>query len=88
MIIEANPADELTPLPDRNYWIRATLAAGCSPSISYPVDTVGVIRYEKGSTRTPTTPPYSFNTTCKDEPYASLVPIVSKTVGKAVNDCE
>ena len=68
VIIEANPADELTLPEDQNYWIRAMVAQGCDPSINYPNETVGVIRYTKTSKKTPTTPPYLFDPICQDEP--------------------
>lgn len=88
VVIEANPADELTPIEDRNYWIRATPAVGCNPSLAYPNETVGVIRYSTKSKKTPTTTSYLFNSTCQDEPYPSLVPVVQKTVGQAKNPCK
>ena len=88
VVIEANPADELTPIEDRNYWIRAQPAAGCNGGLIYGNETVGVIRYSSSSTKTPTTVGYSFDTTCQDEPYASLVPIVPRLAGKAKNDCK
>ena len=88
VIVIAAPEDELTPVEDQNYWIRATPAGGCFPAINYANETVGVIRYSNTSTKTPTTPPNDIETICRDEPYASLVPLVEKTVKPAKNDCE
>ena len=87
-MIVANPEDELTPVEDQNYWIRAVPAAGCFPSLDYGNETVGVIRYSRKNTKTPTTSRYPFDTICRDEPYPSLVPIVAKNVGQAKNDCK
>ena len=75
IVVEARPSNELLPVEDQSYWIRAVVASGCG-SIDQNNETVGVIRYDHESTKTPTTTRYQFNTSCSDEPYASLVPIV------------
>ena len=85
IVVEARPSDELLPIEDQNYWIRAVVASGCG-SIDQNNETVGVIRYDHKSTRTPTTTRYQFNTSCSDEPYASLVPIVPWNVGSPSNN--
>ena len=85
IVVEARPSDELLPIEDQNYWIRAVVASGCG-SIDQNNETVGVIRYDSKSTKTPTTTRYQFNTSCSDEPYQSLVPVVPWNVGKPSNN--
>lgn len=85
IVVEARPSDELLPIEDQNYWIRAVVASGCG-SIDQNNETVGVIRYDPESIKTPTTTRYQFNTSCSDEPYESLVPIVPWNVGNHSNN--
>lgn len=85
IVVEARPSDELLPIDEQNYWIRTVVASGCG-SIDQNNETVGVVRYDPESTKTPTTTRYQFNTTCSDEPYESLVPVVQWQVGNHSND--
>ena len=87
IVVEARPSDELLPIEDQNYWMRAVVASGCG-SIDQNNETVGVVRYDPESTKTPTTTRYQFNTSCSDEPYESLVPVVQWQVGNHSNDSE
>ena len=88
VVIQAIPDNELVPVENKNYWIRAVPASGCFPSTAYANETVGVIRYDRGNTKTPTTSRYQFDTICRDEPYDKLTPVVWKEVGKPSNQCE
>ena len=75
--------ENLALLPDGNYWIRAILAAGCKGFEigNEPDERQGVLRYNASSTGVPTTfRNASLNTTCRDENYTYLHPIVSWTV--------
>lgn len=72
-----------------NYWIRTHPATGCNGfNASLPCGgifsancspfnvTTGIIRYDASSTAEPTSTPWDYSTTCIDEPYASLQPVV------------
>ena len=79
VIVEALPANDLIPEEDQNYWIRIVGATECSKIIQdNPL--VGIVRYNAGSQKTPTSLPYQFRTDCADEPYESLVPLVRRDV--------
>ncbi|KAJ5923529.1 hypothetical protein N7454_008774 [Penicillium verhagenii] len=68
-----------------SYWMRAIYQTACNELGIDRNDIKGVIRYE-GSTDegSPTTTQWaSITNSCGDEPYASLVPYVAKTVGAA-----
>jgi hypothetical protein len=81
VIVEARPANDLIPVEDQNYWIRITGADGCldiEPGQNN--EKLGIIRYNAGSTKTPTSTRYRLNTECADEPYESLVPVVPMDV--------
>ena len=79
VIVEANPSNDLIPVEDQNYWIRTVGARGCF-NVVQPNPTIGIIRYNAGSTKMPTSKQYQFSTTCADEPLESLVPVVPWTV--------
>jgi FtsP/CotA-like multicopper oxidase with cupredoxin domain len=74
VIVTANQAATAT-----DFWMRAIPQTACSRSNAVN-NIMGVIHYGS-STGTPTTTGYSFTSECIDEPYASLIPHVSKTVG-------
>ena len=79
VVVEALPANDLVPEEDQNYWIRIVGADECSKIIQKnPL--VGIVRYNAGSKKTPTSLPYQFDTACGDEPYESLVPLVQRDV--------
>lgn len=68
-----------------NYWMRAIYQTACNELQIDRNDIRGIIRYED-TTRPgdPTTTQWATITgSCGDEPYASLVPYLSKTVGDA-----
>lgn len=81
VIVEARPSNDIIPVEDQNYWIRITGAEGCFDiEPGQERDTLGIIRYNAGSTKTPTTKAFKFSKVCADEPYDSLVPVVPMTV--------
>ena len=86
IIVEARPSNDLIPVEDQNYWIRAVAAKGCGDKMVQPNERIGIIRYSPGNTKTPTTKRYQFSTACSDEPYESLVPIVPRSVGPPKNN--
>ena len=75
VIVEAKPSNSLIPVEDQNYWVRMVGAENCH-EIEQANPLIGIIRYNSGSTKTPTTSGYQFNTTCADEPRESLIPVV------------
>jgi hypothetical protein len=81
VVVEARPSNDLIPVEDQNYWIRITGADDCldiEPGQNN--EKLGIIRYNAGSKKTPTTTRYRFNSECADEPYESLVPVVPMEV--------
>ena len=81
VIVEAKPSNDLIPVEDQNYWIRITGARGCfDVEPGQDNEKLGIIRYNAGSKKTPTSTRYNFNTDCADEPYESLVPVVPMEV--------
>lgn len=64
-----------------NFWIRAIAQSSCSNNQN-PTAIRGIITYADTIT-TPTTSAYTYSDECVDEPYASLVPFLSKTAGDA-----
>lgn len=79
VIVEASPSNSLLPVEDQNYWIRTVGAEHCS-DIEQPNPLIGIIRYNAGSTKRPTTTAYQFSKVCADEPLESLVPVVPWTI--------
>lgn len=75
VIVEANPSNSLLPVEDQNYWIRTVGADHCA-DIEQPNPLIGIIRYNAGSTKKPTTTAYQFSKVCADEPLESLIPVV------------
>jgi FtsP/CotA-like multicopper oxidase with cupredoxin domain len=68
--------------PVSNYWLRA-MVGQCSRNANNGLGSIanGIITYQGASNGTlPKTSPASFSGTCADEPAASLVPIVTKSV--------
>lgn len=63
----------------KDFWMRAIPQRACS-YVGAVSNIKGIVHYE-GSTETPTTMGYSYTDECVDEPHASLVPHVKKTVG-------
>ncbi|KAG8531800.1 uncharacterized protein KY384_003436 [Bacidia gigantensis] len=81
VIVEANPSNDLIPDEDQNYWIRITGADGCFDiEEEQKNEKLGIIRYNEGSRKTPTTKAFEFSKVCRDEPLSSLVPVVSMEV--------
>ena len=79
--MEARPSNDLIPVEDQNYWIRIVGADGCfNVEEGQQNELLGIIRYNSGSTKRPTTTGYQFSKECTDEPYQSLVAIVPRTV--------
>jgi FtsP/CotA-like multicopper oxidase with cupredoxin domain len=77
VIVEARPANDLIPTEDQNYWIRIIGARGCLDiEKGQENEKLGIVRYNAGSTKTPTTTKYRMDIECADEPYESLVPVV------------
>jgi hypothetical protein len=82
VILNALPTDNGELPSNGNYWIRAISSDGCSgfePG-NEPGERQGILRYSDFEPVVPTTTRPDYNTTCQDEPYASLVPIVPWTV--------
>lgn len=81
VIVEARPSNDLIPVEDQNYWIRITGADRCLDiEPGQDNEKLGIIRYNAGSKKTPTSTRYRLNTECADEPYESLVPVVPMEV--------
>ncbi|KAL9126844.1 MAG: hypothetical protein Q9217_004171 [Psora testacea] len=81
VVVEARPSNDLIPVEDQNYWIRIVGAHGCfDVEEGQQNELLGIIRYNSGSQKRPTTTSYQFSKQCADEPYASLVPVVPMTV--------
>ncbi len=81
VIVEARPSNDLIPSEDQNYWIRITGADGCfDVEPGQENEKLGIIRYNAGSKKEPTSTRYRFSTECADEPYESLVPVVPMDV--------
>ena len=81
VIVEARPANDLIAVEDQNYWMRITGADGCLDiEAGQNNEKLGIIRYNSGSTKLPTSTRYRLNTECADEPYESLVPVVPMDV--------
>ena len=76
MIVTADQASVAS-----DFWIRAIPQTTCSDSDN-PTNIKGIVHYGS-STGTPTTTGYAYTVECVDEPYASLVPFVSKTAGSS-----
>lgn len=79
IIVTAEPSNSLLPVEDQNYWIRTVGAEHCS-DIEQPNPLIGIIRYNSGSTKRPTTTAFQFSKACADEPLESLVPVVPWSV--------
>ena len=76
------------PLADSDYWIRMTVANGCSGyngTVNTPKEEIGILRYNS-SESDPTTKKNEFLNSCADEPYDKLVPILPWKVGKPSNE--
>ena len=91
VIVTANPEPDGYPLPDDgNYWIR-TWKAKCfgfnpsNPHLGSNYEKTGILRYNDSSRADPTSNASKPDTTCSDEPYASLRPYLPWTVGPAAN---
>ena len=86
VVVEARPSNDLIPVEDQNYWIRIVGADGCfNVEEGQQNERLGIIRYNSGSKKRPTTTGYQFSKECTDEPYQSLVPIVPRTVTTGPN---
>lgn len=72
-----------------DYWMRTRPASGCNGfNASLPCGgifsatcdpfsvTTGIIRYDSSSKADPTSKPWVFDTSCRDEPYDKLRPVV------------
>jgi hypothetical protein len=81
VIVTANQASVAS-----DFWMRAYPQVACSSNGN--VDGIqGIIHYGD-STGTPNTTNYQYTDECVDEPYANLVPFVSKDVGSEFYDEE
>jgi FtsP/CotA-like multicopper oxidase with cupredoxin domain len=67
--------------PSSDYWMRAIPMAACSANTNQ-LGIKGIIHYGF-STAEPTTTAHSYVDECADEPAASIIPVVQKTVGPA-----
>ena len=75
-------------LEKENFWIRTITATNCGQYSEGddPDERQGVVRYSLRDTAAPTSiRTGGINETCRDEPMASLIPIVPWTVGKPAN---
>ena len=90
VIVKANPLayNETSPLPsDGNYWMR-TYVSQCNRAInaSKGYERTGILRYNNSSTSNPSSQPWhNISTTCSDEKYSDLHPIVPWQVKDPVN---
>ncbi|KAL4959704.1 oxidoreductase tpcJ [Aspergillus stella-maris] len=67
-----------------DYWMRVLYQTACNGLSIDNDDIRGILRYDSSSTAEPTSTQWeSITNSCGDEPYASLVPYVHKTVGKS-----
>jgi hypothetical protein len=64
-----------------DYWMRAIPQQACSDNTNQ-LGIKGIVHYGSSSEE-PTTTAYDFTDECVDEPAASLVPVLAKTVGAA-----
>ena len=92
VIVEANPRANGTTQPtqnDGNYWIRTWLADNCGPSVDGPSATymqTGILRYNGSSEAKPQSSPWDgISTSCSDETYTSLRPVLPWIVGDPIN---
>ncbi|KAK0715335.1 multicopper oxidase-domain-containing protein [Lasiosphaeris hirsuta] len=81
VILDATPIDNGALSPKGNYWIRAIAADGCKgfEDGNEPDERQGVLRYNATSTDVPTSfrdSGKAFNTTCRDEHFHKLHPMV------------
>ena len=76
------------PLPVDNYWIRMTIADGCSGFVKSRVleDQMGILRYNATDDKDPATKAHPYGKTCADEPYDNLKPILPWRIGKPSNE--
>ena len=74
------------PLPDINYWIRMTVAQGCSGFPPKPDDKIGILRYDENNSNEPKTTSNKFDPVCADEPYDKLIPFFPWKIGKPANE--
>ncbi|OQV10674.1 hypothetical protein CLAIMM_14640 isoform 2 [Cladophialophora immunda] len=80
IIVTANPRDGKA---NATYWIRTQPAKGCDPGGTSKIDPrTGIVVYKDTE---PVDYPVTFDTTCRDEPYDKLVPILKWTVGRPSN---
>ncbi|KAK4158983.1 multicopper oxidase-domain-containing protein [Cladorrhinum sp. PSN259] len=95
VIVTADPQrDGNNPLPtDGNFWIRTTIPEECTgfdpPSGQHDVayEQTGIVRYDPLSTAFPNSNRWSdLDTTCTDEPYDKLHPIVEWNVEKPTSE--
>jgi len=80
VIVEANPQVEV---PGSSYWIRTTVAQGCSSfatTRAVPDERTGILRYDANSPFEPISKKHIFPTKCSDEPYEKLKPVLRWTV--------
>jgi len=62
--------------PVDDYWMRSDNQNACAAT-TQALDIKGIVRYDGSSGGTPTTTAYNYTGECVDEPYASLVPVMS-----------
>ncbi len=76
------------PSPVDNYWIRMRIAEGCSGFVKghIPEERMGILRYDHTSKQDPTTEAHTYGTTCADEPYENLKPVLPWNIGKPSNE--
>lgn len=80
VIVEAKPDVEV---PGGNYWMRTTVAEGCSSfaeTRALPDERTGIVRYDPFSPFMPLSKKHTFPTACADEDYANLKPWLKWTV--------
>ena len=95
IIIEAQPKGESS---DGNYWLRTIPTDGCGRFNApkgwksddktkgwKPDDKMGVVRYNKTSTKDPSTERGTYSILCRDENASNLVPILPWKVGPPAN---
>ena len=76
------------PLPVDNYWIRMSIADGCNGfNKSRPLEEkMGILRYNATDNNDPDTKANTFGTTCADEPYDKLKPMLPWKIGPPSNE--
>ena len=76
------------PLPVDNYWIRMSIADGCSGFNRSRTleEKMGILRYNDTDTEPPATDAHKYGKNCADEPYEKLKPMLPWKIGPPSNE--